>query len=128
MADIRTIDIDEGLETARRELKFTLRRLRRRESTRAFVAAFEALLARWPALRDAQLARWDAEDDADVDVADADDDLDDAVALTQKALLEVLVGRTTRSTFASSATRRPRRYSGSASRVRSRAWTGGRRR
>lgn len=94
MTDIRTIDIDDGLDRARRELTFTIRRLRKREVTRAFVPAFEALLSRWPALRDGQLARWDAEDDAEVDVEDEDDDLDDAVAELSRELLTRLSGPT----------------------------------
>ena len=93
MADIRTLDIDDGLEQLRSELKHTTRRLQRREVTRPFVAAFTTLLDRWPALRDGQLARWDAEDDAGVDVADADDDLDDAIVLVERALLQVLAGK-----------------------------------
>ena len=85
MADIRQVDIDEGLDALRSELKYTELRLLSREATRAFAAPFTALLDRWPAVRDWQLAAWDAEDAADVAVANADDDLDDLVPRVEAA-------------------------------------------
>jgi hypothetical protein len=93
MTDIRTLEDDDGLEAIRADLKYSERRLSRREATRSYAAAFTTLLGRWSALRDAQLARWDAEDDADVAVADADDDLDDAITAVDKALLAHLAGK-----------------------------------
>ena len=93
MTDIRTLDLDDGLDSARVELKYSRRRLQKRDVTRPYVAAFDALLARWPASRDGQLAHWDAEDDADVDVADVDDDLDDAMRDLDLALLTRVVSR-----------------------------------
>lgn len=89
MTDIRTIDIDEGLDALRSELTYTLLRLKANETTRDLAAPFEALLARWPAIRDGQLAAWDAEDAADVAIANADDAMDDATALVARDLLAI---------------------------------------
>lgn len=87
MSDIRTIDINEGLDVLRSELKYTELRLLSRDETRPYAAAFTALLERWPAVRAGQLAAWDAEDAADVAVANADDDNDDAVLAVDAAIL-----------------------------------------
>ncbi len=87
MTDIRSIDINEGLDALRSELKYTELRLLSRDATRSYAAAFTTLLARWSSVRDGQLAAWDGEDAADVAVANADDDLDDAMPATDAAIL-----------------------------------------
>lgn len=95
MADIRTLSYEsEGLETLRSELRYTERRLLARPETAPLAEPFQALVARWPEIRDAQVGHWDAEDDADVAVANYDDDADDLILPISNALLNAL-GRTT---------------------------------
>ncbi|MBZ0116500.1 MAG: hypothetical protein K8H88_05890 [Sandaracinaceae bacterium] len=77
MADILTLSADDGLDALRSHLVYSKVRLARGEATRAFVAPFDELIARWGAIHAGQLAAWDAEDEADAHVAAVDGDLDD---------------------------------------------------